>query len=367
MKIDYRIPTRLVFEPDCVKRNAELLRPFGARALLVTGAHSAKACGALDDMCAALARNGQSFEAFDRIPANPTVDCVYAGAAAARQGGMDFVVGIGGGSAMDAAKAIALLARTEIPREEIFRGVTGKRLPLVCVPTTAGTGSETTQYAILTNDEAQTKTSLASPSLFPDLALLDSRYLATLPPTTAVNTALDAFSHAAEGVLSRRASPLTDTLALEAVGRIAARFPALGAGALSDADREALLYASLLGGMVIAHTGTCAVHALGYSLTYFKHIDHGRANALLLPSWLSLAEKRDPERVAKILQAAKLPDVLALDEALAALLGPRERITPAEIERFSVIAAQSKNIANGIAAPTPPETAALYRQAFGLS
>ena len=367
MKLNFSIPTKLIMEPDCVRKNAGALAPLGKKALLVTGARSAKANGAQNDVAAALAENGQSWELFDRVPANPAVDCVYEGASMAKAGGADFVIGIGGGSAMDAAKAVALLACENIPKTEIFKGGYKKRLPLCCVPTTAGTGSETTQYVILTNDAAQTKTSLASPTLFPDLALLDSKYLATLSQSTMTNTVLDAFSHSVEGFLSKRASPLTDALALEAIGVIADCFPALQAFCLTDADREKLLYASMLGGMVIAHTGTVAVHSMGYSLTCFKHIDHGRANGLLLPAYLCFAGRQYPERVAALIRAARVPDVLALDETLAALLGPREMITPAEIEAFSAIAVRAKNMANGVAMPSQTEVVALYRQAFGLS
>lgn len=367
MKLVFSIPTKLVMGADCVRENAGMLACFGKKALLVTGARSAKINGAQDEVTAALARNGQSWKLFDRVPANPTVDCVYEGAAMAKASGADFVVGIGGGSAMDAAKAVAMLACENIPKAKIFESGYQKRLPLCCVPTTAGTGSETTQYAILTNDAARTKTSLASPVLFPDLALLDSKYLATLSKNTMTNTVVDAFSHSVEGYLSKKGSPLTDALALEAIGVIAGRFPALQAFCLTDADREELLYASMLGGMVIAHTGTAAVHSMGYSLTYFKHIDHGRANGLLLAAYLGFAGRQYPERVAALTKAALAPDVPALAKTLAALLGPCEAITPAEIERFSAIAVQAKNIANGVAVPSQTEVAALYRQAFGLS
>lgn len=367
MNFTFSIPTKLVVGKNCVRENAGMLAGFGKKALLVTGARSAKANGAQSDTAAALAANGQDWVLFDRVPANPTVDCVYAGAEAARRVGADFVIGIGGGSAMDAAKGIALLACEDIPRDKIFSGGYRERLPLCCVPTTAGTGSETTQYAILTNDAAQTKTSLASPVLFPDLALLDSRYLSTLSQNTMTNTVLDAFSHAAEGFLSKKASPLTDALALESIGVIAACFPALQFSCLTDEDRERLLYASMLGGMVIAHTGTSAVHSMGYSLTYFKHIEHGRANGLLLPAYLRFAERQCPKRVAALTEAALVPDVAALDKNFAALLGLREMITSEEIAQFSAIAVQAKNFVNGLAVPSRTETEELYREAFGLS
>ena len=118
---------------------------------------------------------------------------------------------IGGGSPMDAAKAIALLACQDIPESALFSGEYGTEvLPMVHIPTTAGTGSEVTQYAVLTNDAAQTKTSLASPMLFPKYALLDAKYMSGLSLSTTINTAMDALSHVIEGMLSIRANAMTD-------------------------------------------------------------------------------------------------------------------------------------------------------------
>src|SRR5699024_3535323 len=118
------------------------------------------------------------------------------GAALARQVQADFIIAIGGGSPMDAAKAIALLACQDIPKAQLFtQQQRGKTLPLICIPTTAGTGSEVTQYSVLTNDAQKTKTSLAAPCLFPQAALLDGKYMMRLPRTATIHTALDAFSH----------------------------------------------------------------------------------------------------------------------------------------------------------------------------
>lgn len=365
MKLNFSIPTRIIMDDACIEKNAAALKPLGKTALIVTGARSAKENGAQDALCAALAANGQAWVVFDQIKPNPSVDSVYAGAALAKSSGADFVVAIGGGSPMDAAKAIAMLACVDIPREEIFNGGCDKRLPLCCIPTTAGTGSEVTQYAILTNDAAQTKTSIASPALFPDLALLDPVYLAGLSKTTMINTVIDAFSHAVEGFLTVRANALSDALALEAIRLIAARFPALAEERLTAEDRESLLYASTLGGMVIAHTGTTAVHSMGYSLTYFKNVDHGRANGLLLAEYLRFTEQHHPERVAAILKAAGMRTVDELGAALDALLGEKETVCAEELDRYVAIAIQAKNISNCLVPPTEAQLRVLYACALG--
>ena len=366
MKFNFHIATKIIMDEDCVVKNAQLLAPFGNKALIVTGAHSAKANGALDDVFAALSANGQSYVVFDKVMSNPTVDCVYEGAELARSERADFVVAIGGGSPMDAAKAIAMLACEDIPKDMIFGGVYNKRLPLCCIPTTAGTGSETTQYAILTNDEKQTKTSLGSPVLFPDLALLDSKYMEGLSKNVMTNTVLDAFSHSVEGFLTNKANAISDALALEAIKVIAGLFPAINEWRLTKEDRAELLYASTLGGMVIAHTGTTVVHSMGYSLTYFKNVDHGRANGLLLPEFLKFTEKSRPDRVMPILKAAGFASTDEFDAALRLLLGERENVSQEEVQQYSSIAAKSKNIANCIVKPLEEDLKSFYRRSFGL-
>lgn len=351
---------------NCVSAQAGLLSGLGRRALVVTGARSARANGSLADLEAALAANGQTCAVFDKVMENPTIDCVYEGAALARKEGADFVVGVGGGSPMDAAKAIAWLACEDVPREKLFSGCFGKRLPLCCIPTTAGTGSEVTQYSVLTDDARQTKASLSSPLLFPDLALLDGKYMDALPHRTTVNTVIDSLSHSMEGYVSAKANPLSDRLALTAVEIIGGILPRLTEDRLTAEDRAQLLYASTLGGMVIAHTGTTAVHAMGYPLTYFRQAPHGRANGLLLPDFLAMVARQFPQRVEALTKAVGAADLPAFKGMLAALLGEREVLTLQEAEAFTDSASRAKNLANCVLPFGRDEVRALYRAAFGV-
>lgn len=367
MKFQFLAPTKIIMGTDCIRENAVVLADMGKKALIVTGARSAKANGSLTDVTAALTGNGQEYAVYDKVMSNPTIPCAYDGAALAKEQGVDFVIAIGGGSPMDAAKAIAILARQDIPEEKLFSGgYSPDVLPIACIPTTAGTGSEVTQYSILSNDKAQTKSGLGSPFIFPRYAFLDAKYMMGLPRTTTINTAIDALSHSVEGMLSARAGALTDTLALDSIRGIAACFDAMQRDSLSLEQRESLLYASMLGGMVIANTGTTAVHAMGYSLTYFKNIDHGRANGLLLPSFLRYVEDRIPERIASILTAMGLDSMDGFKAALDALLGEPESLTSEEVDRFSAMAAQTKNMDNCLARPDPKDLPALYRESFGI-
>lgn len=347
MSSQFFMPTKIILGSNCVLTSCPLLSALGKRALIVTGARSSRANGSLADILTALATNGQSYVIYDKVMSNPTVSCVYNGAAFARENGADFIIAIGGGSPMDAAKSIALLAKQDITKEDLFSGnFSGGALPMAFVPTTSGTGSEVTHYSILTNDDIESKSSIAAPALFPDLAFLDAKYTLGLPRAATVNTAVDALSHAVEGMLSKHANVVTDCLARRSIGMIYACMDGLKNNTLTPGQRETLLHASTLAGMVITNTGTTVVHAMGYSLTYFKNVDHGRANGLLLGAFLAFSESRIPERVRDILSAAGLSSVGEFKRDLSGLLEAAEPLTQAELEKYAALALKTKNIAN---------------------
>jgi len=365
MNIAYKMPTKVIMGEDCVRTNASLIAGMGSKALIVTGAHSAKANGSQDDAITALTQNGQGYAVYDKVTSNPTIACAYDGAAFAKAQGCDFVIAIGGGSPMDAAKAIALLTRQDVPEPSLFSGQYNPDvLPMVHIPTTAGTGSEVTPYAILTNHSAQTKMSLASPLLFPNIALLDARYMSTLSLKVTVNTAIDALSHAVEGMLTVRANVMTDIMAAEAIKNIAFCIGALKQNALTPDIREKLLYASMLGGMVIANTGTTVVHAMGYPLTYFKDIDHGRANGLLMAAFFGFLQKRVPEKVSEILSLMGFISVEAFKSTMNELIGEKESFADQEFAQFSEIVIKAKNVDNTIIPPSKNDIIGMYKASF---
>jgi alcohol dehydrogenase class IV len=218
MNVNFYMPTKVIMEVGCVIKHKESMRGLGKKAMLVTGRNSAKYNGSQADVTQALQSMGISYVIYDQVMSNPTIDCVYEGASLAKKENVEFIISIGGGSPMDAGKAIALLAAQEVSKENLFAGqYEHKVLPMVHVPTTAGTGSEVTQYAILTNDKAQTKTSIATPFLFPTIAFCDPTYMMGLNDTVTINTAIDALSHAIEGMLSIRSTALSDALAVESI------------------------------------------------------------------------------------------------------------------------------------------------------
>lgn len=374
MNVNFFMPTKVIMEDNCILKNVALLNDMGERALIVTGTYSGKQSGALQDVIDALTMAGKQYVLYDKVMNNPTVASVYEGAELAKRNKVDFVIGIGGGSPMDAAKAIALLATQEIPEEKLFQGKFQKEaLPMIMIPTTAGTGSEVTPYAILTNIRLQTKTSIATPLIFPKYALLDAKYMLNLPIGITINTALDALSHAIEGMLSVRSTDISDFIAMESIRNITGVLkylvPETGKEAgskLSKEVREKLLYGSMLAGIVITHTGTTAVHSMGYSLTYFKDIPHGRANALLLPSFLRFVAKSNPESIRKILSATDYKSLDEFETQILLLLGDLDQITQEEVERYASIAIQAKNIQNSRVAPDKDALINIYMRSLQI-
>lgn len=365
--MEYYMPTKIFAGRDCVAAHAEVFGRLGGKALLVTGRSAAKRCGALADVLQVLEKNGQLYAVYDGVMNNPTPACVYEGAAMARAERADFIIAIGGGSPMDAAKAIALVYAQDLPREQLFSNCFGDQMvPTVLIPTTAGTGSEVTQYAVLTNAEKQTKTSVKSPILFPKYCFLDARYTESLDARTAGHTAIDALSHAVEGMLSVRSSVLTDVLARQSISMIASCFDALKSGVFSAETRETLLTASCMAGMVIANTGTTAVHAMGYGLTFFKDLPHGFANGLLLAPFLAFCARADAGRVREILRCMGMEDTAELDACLRDILGERVQASEQEVRRYCAIAIQSANISNSRAVPSEGDLSRLYRQGLAM-
>ncbi|MFH1009224.1 MAG: iron-containing alcohol dehydrogenase family protein [Candidatus Latescibacterota bacterium] len=298
----FHMPTEVVFGEGVVDRTGEHAARLGKCALIVTGRRSARESGALGRVEASLAQAGVSSMLFDRVTANPSIELVAQGEEVASAAEVDLVVALGGGSAMDAGKAIAILATNGGSAKDYFgmKTYACDPLPILAIPTTSGTGSEVTPYAVLTDMESRDKKSLASPTIFPRIALADPELTCTMSPEITVDTGIDALTHAAESYLSNRATPLSDELALESIRLI---YGSLERACYDGEDlgaRSTMLYASMLAGMCIAQTGTTMLHSMGYPLTVFHGISHGRANGILLPYVLAFDREATPEKMDRI-------------------------------------------------------------------
>lgn len=340
--------------------NSGVLQNMGRQALVVTGrGGSSRRNGSLEDICTALDKCHIKWELFDKVEPNPSVTTVMEGAQQAQISKADFIVGVGGGSPLDAAKAIAILAKNEITVDQLFAGHFEKVLPVVAVPTTAGTGSEVTPYSILTYSKIQNKKSIRSPYIIPAVAFLDPEYTFNIPMDTTVDTAIDAFSHAYEGFLSVNSNPISDLMALEALRLIGPELLLMARQVQPDqGNRQVLLYASLLAGMVISHTGTSVPHAMGYSFTYFKDVPHGRANGLIIPAFSRFILDKCPNSKMNLAwQAAGFTSLKDMADLLWSLTGTPAELTPEDERVFVNIASQAKNLANSPAIPDKADLA----------
>ncbi len=349
MEFKFHIPTKAYFGIDCIAKNAIEFPLLGQKAIIVTGGRSARESGALHDICNALGEQNIEYSIFDKVENNPSLDTVKLGGAEAKKAGADFVIGIGGGSPLDAAKAVAVLSVNDIEPVELYTNQFKKKpLPVIAIPTTAGTGSEVTPYAVLTRSDLQTKVSFGNTDTFPRIAFLDPRYTQSLPHEITVNTAVDALSHCMEGYLGKKRTPPSDILAQEGISLFGSCLDCLKTGRVSIKDRERLLYMSMLGGMVISHTGTTIVHGSGYSLTYFKQIPHGKANGYLLAEYLRFNNEYAKDRIYNILQLMKLDSIDDFEAVITELVGKAPHLNQNEIEQFAAIAMTQRSIASNI-------------------
>lgn len=280
--------------------------PGARRALVVTDA-GFLGTGLAALPIASLEQAGFHVKTYSDVIADPPEDVVLAAVDIARGHATDIVIGLGGGSSMDVAKLIAVLAGSGQPLAEAYGigNVQGERLPLVQVPTTAGTGSEVTDIAIVTTG-ATTKMGVVAPQLYADLAILDAELTLGLPARVTAATGIDAMVHAIEAYTSRhKKNPLSDMLAREALRLLAHNLPTACAGAGTDRAahleaRQAMLLGALLAGQAFANAPVAAVHALAYPIGGIFHVPHGLSNALVLPHVLRFNAPAAADRYAEL-------------------------------------------------------------------
>ncbi len=276
----------LVFEPGAASRLAEAAgETLGTACLFVTDPELRR-LGLSDPAVASLSKAGLDVTVFDEVEADPSRETLLAAVAAGRQAAASGVVGFGGGSSMDVAKLAALLLGSGESLDEAW-GVgraRGPRLPLVLVPTTAGTGSEVTPVSIVTVG-AEEKRGVSSPMILPDLAVLDPDLTLGLPPDITAATGIDAMVHAIEAYTSKNTNnnPLSRLLAREALRLLGANIETAVLDGGDRAARSAMLLGSMLAGQAFANSPVAAVHALAYPIGGIFHVPHGLSNALMLP------------------------------------------------------------------------------------
>lgn len=301
--MNFYMPAKVFSEENCVQSHSAELASLGSRALIVTGKSSARRCGAFSDVTAALKKHGVTWVEFAEVEENPSVETVMKARDLGCLEKTDFVIGIGGGSPMDAAKAVALMIR-HADHDWTYmydKSAETSTIPIACVPTTAGTGSEVTAVSVLTRHDKHVKGSIPH-KIFAQLALIDGKYVSAAPAHILANTTMDALCHLYESYIHAKATDYSRMCA-EAGIRIWARSKdiILGKREASAEDYLNMMNASAMAGMAIAHTATSIPHALSYRLTYSAGMAHGKACGYFLSAYLREA---DPKEVSYILGLA---------------------------------------------------------------
>jgi alcohol dehydrogenase class IV len=288
MITEMSFPTRIVFGAGAVREVPNHLARLGVKRPLVVADRGVVAAGLLARLAAALEGARVTFEVFDGVEPNPTGATVERGLAVYREQGCDGVVGLGGGSPIDAAKGVRLLASHPLPLAQYddakdgWRLVTNPMPPMIAVPTTAGTGSEVGRSFVVTLENTGRKTVVFAPPLMPSVAVCDPELTYALPPPLTAATGMDAFTHNLEALCARGFHPLADALArkgIELCGRHLARAVRDG----NDEEARASMMIAAITGATAFQKGLGAAHALAHALTPVAGVHHGLANAIVLP------------------------------------------------------------------------------------
>lgn len=333
MNNTFYMPTKIILGENCLNNNKYLLEPLGNKALLVTGKHSSKANGSLNDVKNILKDLDVEYYLYDEVEENPSLDTINKISNLGKLKNVDFVIGIGGGSPLDASKAAAVLINnTDATITDLGNNPSLSAVPVIAIPTTAGTGSETTPYSIVTDHNLKTKRGICQ-KVFPIMSFLDPSYLINIPISIRVNTGIDALSHLIEGYLSSNANILSDSLAEKGLEYFGDCIYYLQSEKLNLKQCEKLLVASTIAGMVISQAGTSLPHGMGYALTYYKNIPHGKANGLLLKEYLNFCS--DKLKVNKILSLLKFNNLDDFGTFLDKLFDEKISLSEKEIIEYS--------------------------------
>lgn len=290
MDFNFYMPTKVISKKGCLKENGFLLKSLGNRCLIITGKSSAIISGALADAEKVLKDSSIEYLIYDKVKPNPLLSGCFEAGAMARKFRADFVIGIGGGSAMDSSKAAAIFAgNSSFTPLDIYKRKIQKALPIVVVGTTAGTGSEVTAAAVITIDEENEKKAITNNFCYPKISFCDPSYTSSCSYELTVSAALDALCHAFEGFYSIRCGDIARNSALNAVNLIWPNILKLKEHTIvlpSEDERAQLYFGSLWAGLTLNLCGTCFPHALSYPLSTDFGIPHGKACAVFLADFV---------------------------------------------------------------------------------
>ena len=390
MEFSYFLPVHIQFGWDKVDSVADFVKPYGNKALIVTGRTSAKKSGLYDRVTAKLDAAHIEHVLFDQVDANPLTTTALDGAALAKSESCDMVIAIGGGSIMDCAKGIAFMSVNEGDiNDYIFnRKTSDKALPLIVIPTTCGTGSEGNGFGVLTNPETGDKKSLRCNAIVPKVSIVDPAVMGTMPPHVLASVGFDALCHNIEAYTSKTAQPFTDALAHYAVTLLAQYLVPLYKHVKAMAESktavlneiqltkawESVTLASTIGGMVINTAGVTLAHGMEHPASGLKDITHGVGLAVIEPVAVEYTWSANPDKFGALARIFNHGDGSELGEALRLIvhdldlttnlteLGFTKKDIPWLVDNVYVVA--TGNIANTMADVSREDIEMLYKKMF---
>ena len=314
MNFELTLPVRVIFGTGRVKELGEIVRKYGDKVLVITGRNSARESGNLERITNIIDKSGLKYRIFNRISPNPLSDEVDEALSILKsEGDYKAIIGLGGGSVLDASKAISASMGYNSVRELIGASAIDSNpnsLPVITIPTTAGTGAEVTRGAIITDTQRGLKSGVRGNAVFPKVAIVDPELTYSMPQEVTRITGFDAFTHALETYISTSSNPFTDAIALESLRYIAVNLPrVLKEGSDFDA-REKMSLASLMAGINIINTGTCLPHRMQQAMGSVVEMPHALGTAMLYPSWLPRVypyAKEKLDNISRILEPSNAP------------------------------------------------------------
>jgi alcohol dehydrogenase class IV len=370
-------PMAIVHGGGCRRRLPELARELGAtRVLLVTDAGMVK-LGVAAEVRGFFETAGLPVAVFDRVQPDPTDANVTDGVAVLEAHRSDLIVALGGGSPIDAAKVIAVRAANPGPMADYMglHKIQRPGLPLIAVPTTAGTGSEATKVAVITDSAREVKMMMLSAPLLPRIAVVDFELTLSMPADLTAAVGVDTLTHGIEAYVSRKANAFTDPLALQAVALTARHLPVAWAQPAHREARAGMMLAATLGGMAFSNSSVGLVHGMSRPIGALFHVPHGLSNAVLLPTVTRYSIDAAPDRYAAVARAAGCAPAAFLDwleqlnqslrlPRLSQCRGVTRDRFDAGIEKMAADALASGSPANNPRVPSAHEIIELYRQAW---
>jgi len=380
----FKAPSVIVNGPGAAKEVGSFAKGFGKKALIVTD-NLLEKIGLLNEIKKSLEGAGVSFAIYDKVVSEPSMEYTEEGLKAFKEAQAEFLIAVGGGSPIDAAKAISALAKNPGKMSDFMGAnkIPQMGAPLIAIPTTAGTGSEVTQFTIITDTVKNVKMLIASPNIMPRVALVDPLMTLQMPQGITTATGLDALTHAIEAYVSVKAQPITDTLALQAIRLISGNLRQAWSDGGNVEARTHMMIGSLMAGLAFSNASVALVHGMVRPIGAYFHVPHGISNAALLPTVIEFSILGNPRRYADIAEAMGevTPGLSILDAAYLAAkavkrlnedlkvptlkgLGVEEKKFNSVVNQMAVDAIASGSPGNNPRKPTQEEIVELYHKAY---